>query len=466
MTQPQHFDLIILGTGSGNSIPGPDFDDKSIAIVEKGRFGGTCLNVGCIPTKMLVKAADAAVAVREASQLGVHASVDSIDWPSIQQRIFGDRIDPIAQSGEAYRRGDETPNITVFGGTGRFTGTKEVTVSFDDGRDDAVITAETIVIATGAHPQILDVIADSGVPYETNETVMRMPELPQSMIVLGGGFIACEFAHVFSGLGVEVTVINRSERLLKKLDRDISDAFTSIAQRQWNTKLGRTVDAAKVLDNGEVELRLDDGSTVQAETLLVATGRTPNGANLDPEQAGIATDGPRIVVDEFGRTSADGVWALGDVSSPYQLKHVANAETRAVVHNLRHPDDLQPMPHDAVPAAVFTHPEIAWVGMTEQQAVEAGYDTTVFTQQVGDVAYGWALEDSTGMVKLIADRNTGKLLGAHILGPQASTLIHELIIAMAHGLDMRTFARDSYWVHPALSEVVENAVLGLDFAEA
>ena len=174
----------------------------------------------------------------------------------------------------------------------------------------------------------------------------------------------------------------------------------------------------------------------------------------------------RIKVDEFGRTTCQGVWALGDVSSPYMLKHVANAEQRAVTHNviaaMKGSDDFVPMPHQHVPYAVFTHPQIASVGLTEREARDAGHEVTVKVQNYGDVAYGWALEDTTGVVKLVADRQSGKLLGAHLIGPQASTLIQQLVTIMAFDLDLREIPRRQYWIHPALPEVVENALLGLD----
>ncbi|MCZ4141496.1 mycothione reductase, partial [Escherichia coli] len=157
------------------------------------------------------------------------------------------------------------------------------------------------------------------------------------------------------------------------------------------------------------------------------------------------------------------IWALGDISSSFLLKHVANAEMRAVRHNLLNPQNMKKMPHEHVPAAVFTHPQIAYVGMTEEEAREAGHAITAKVQRYGDVAYGWALEDSTGIAKLIADRETGKLLGAHYMGPQASTLIQQMITVMAFGLDVREVATQQYWIHPALPEVTENALLGLDF---
>ncbi len=455
-TADKHYDLIIVGTGSGNSIPSPEFDDKSIAIVEKGAFGGTCLNDGCIPTKMYVYAADVAYAARTAGRLGLDMSTNSMDWRQIIDRVFVNRIDKIAESGEAYRRGEETPNIDVYAAHARFVGPKLLNVG------GQVISGEQIVLANGSRPVIPEVFGNSGVDYHTNETIMRLPQQPESLIVVGGGFIAMEFAHVFDGLGTKVTVVNRSEGLLGFLDKDLGERFNQLARERFDVRVGETT-AVEKTDSG-VRLTLDSGEVVEAEAVLVATGRTPNGDQLDADQAGIeVTDRGRVVVDDYGRTTAEGVWALGDVSSPFMLKHVANAEMRAVQHNLLHPDDLQAMPHEVVPSAVFTHPQIATVGLTEAEARDAGYRVTCKVQNYGDVAYGWAMEDSEGIVKLIADKDTGQLLGAHLMGEQAASLVQQLVTAMSYGMDMRKFARSQYWIHPALPEVVENAVLGLDW---
>ncbi|WP_431638698.1 mycothione reductase [Corynebacterium ulcerans] len=457
----KHYDLIIIGTGSGNSIPGPEFHDKSIAIVEKGAFGGTCLNVGCIPTKMFVYASEIALAVRESERYGISAEVSAVDWPSIVNRVFRDRIDPISASGEEYRRGPKTPNIDVYDQHASFIAPK--TIRTGQGSEEAIISGDRIVIATGSRPFIDQKVIDSGVRYYTNENIMRLESLPASMVVMGGGYIAMEFAHVFDALGVKVTVVNRSEKLLRQLDSDISDRFTEITKEKLDCRLGRTIDSITETD-GVVTLTLDDGSTAQGEVFLVATGRIPNGDLMDLDKAGVEMDGRRIKVDQYGRTTAPDVWALGDVSSPYLLKHVANAEMRAVKHNLLHPEDLQPMPHENVPAAVFTHPQIGTVGLTEDEAHAAGYNTTVKIQNYGDVAYGWAMEDTEHFVKLIADKDTGLLLGAHFIGPQASTLVQQLITVMAFKLDVRDVATKQYWIHPALPELTENALLGLDFS--
>ena len=455
-----HFDYIIIGSGSGNSFPTPELDDASIAIIDEApRFGGTCLNSGCIPTKMYVVAADTAHSAASSERLGIRTTFDGADWPAIVDRVFSNRIDLISRGGEDYRRGDECPNVTLFRGHAEFTGPKTLSATLDG--EPVEITGDTIIIAAGSRPNIPPVIAESGVPFLTNEDVMRLPEQPESITILGGGFIAMEFAHVFESLGTHVRLVNRSP-LLRHLDDDIHERFNAIAQSRYETHIGRTV-ASATHDEHSVTLTLDDGTSLTSSALLVATGRVPNGDRLNLAAAGERThENGRIVVDDYGRTTADSVWALGDVSSPHMLKHVANAELRAVRHNILNPSDMVPMPHEHVPSAVFTYPQLATVGMTEAQARDAGFDVTTKIQNYGDVAYGWALEDQTDVVKLIADKKTGKLLGAHYMGPQASTLIQQMITVMAFDLDLREVARGQYWIHPALPEVTENAILGLD----
>ncbi|MFP5023007.1 mycothione reductase [Pseudonocardia phyllosphaerae] len=460
-----HHDLVVVGTGSGNTFLDERFAGLDVALVEHGVFGGTCLNVGCIPTKMYVYAADVAEEIRHSSVYGVDASIDKIRWTDIRDRVFG-RIDPISAGGREYRV-DRSPNVTVYFGHARFTGDREFAVERTDGSGTDTLTADRVVIAAGSRPVVPPVVADSGVPFETSDTVMRVDAVPRRLVILGGGYIAAEFAHVFHALGAEVTMVARGPRLLRHLDETLSQRFTEIAQDRWDTRLNTQVTGLSGDGSGgpgEVTVTLDDGSEIVADTLLVATGRRPNGDRMDLPAGGVATlpDG-RVEVDAYQRSvSADGVWALGDVSSEHQLKHVANHEAKVVGHNLTHPDDLWATNHRFVPAAVFTEPQIASVGLTEAAAREAGHDIAVKVQNFGDVAYGWAMEDTTGLCKIIAEKGSGRLLGAHLLGPQASTVIQPLIQAMSFGLDARAMATGQYWIHPALPEVVENALLGLD----
>jgi mycothione reductase len=459
-----HFDLAIIGSGSGNSLVTPYFADKRVAIVEVSTFGGTCLNVGCIPTKMFVYAAEVAGTVRHAHRYGIDARIERVRWHDIRNRVFG-RIDPISAGGLAYRTASE--NTTVLHGEAVFDGPLSFRV---DG--SGPVSADQIVIAAGSRPTIPELIKNSGVPFHTSDTVMRIEALPDRITIVGGGYIAAEFAHIFSSLGVEVSLVTRGPALLRAQDDQISATFTRLAASKWKVYLDAVLAAAKPRsaarsgpgypDDAGVVLDLADGRVVDGDLLLVATGRRPNGDRLGLPAAGIAArpDG-RVAVDEFGRTSAPGVWALGDVSAPYQLKHVANAEARTVAHNLAHPDDLRTLPHEHVPAAVFTEPQIASVGLTERQARATGRDVVVAIQAYGDTAYGWAMEDREGFCKLVADRDTGLLLGAHLIGYQSSTLIQPLIQAMAFGQRVGDVARGQYYIHPALSEVVENALLKL-----
>lgn len=460
--------MIIIGTGSGNSIPGPEFDDWRIAIVEKGVFGGTCLNVGCIPTKMFIYAADVAHTIRHSEMYGVDSTLDGIRWADVRDRVFN-RIDPIAHGGEQYRVGDECPNITVYRGVGRFTSDRvegDQRVVEVNGQH---LTAPVIVLGAGARPHVpaipgIDPALDLPVvPYETSDTVMRLDQLPQSMLILGGGYVATELGHVFSSFGVDVTIVNRGPVLLSHEDPDVSRRFTDVYSQQVDVRAG-TYDhrVERVGDRVKMTYCLSADGTqqmVEADMLMVATGRIPNGDTLDLDAAGIEHLGWRVITDDAGRSNVPGIWAFGDLSNTFQLKHLANLEMRNVRHNILNPDDLRFTDYSLTPHAVFSHPQVASVGMTEPQARAAGLDVMVATKDYGATAAGWAMEDTTSFAKLIADRSTRKLVGAHIMGPHAASLIQQLIQGMAFGQTVDEMASGMMYIHPALSEVVENALL-------
>ncbi|UXA19889.1 mycothione reductase [Mycobacterium sp. SMC-4] len=455
------FDIAIIGTGSGNSILDDRYLDKRVAICEKGVFGGTCLNVGCLPTKMFVYAAGVATQIADSARFGVDGVLTGVRWPDIVSRVFG-RIDPLASGGEHYRR--SSPNVEVFASHTKFAGSSGDShhrLRTDEGDE---FTAEQVVIAAGARAVVPPAILDCGVAYHTSDTIMRISELPEHIIIVGGGFVAAEFAHVFSSLGARVTIVLRGTTMLSHTDDTICERFTDIAGKKWEIRSRRNIVGGSS-DQSGVTLNLDDGSTLRGDVLLVATGRVPNGDQLDVHHAGVVVEDGRVVVDEFQRTTARNVYALGDVSSPYQLKHVANHEARVVKHNLLQDwgdtDALMPANHRYVPSAVFTEPQIASVGLTENQARAAGYRIRSKVQDYSDVGYGWAMEDTHGFAKVIVDDDTGLLLGAHIMGHQASSIIQPVIQAMAFDLPAREMARGQYWIHPALPEVIENALLEL-----
>jgi len=397
-----NFDLIIIGAGSGNSILTSDFDDWNVALVERDVFGGTCLNRGCIPSKMFIYPASIVDTVRDASRLGVDATIDAVHWPEIRDRVFG-RIDPIAAGGEDYRK--SLDNVTVFNADARFVGPKQVRVGGTDD-DPVVITADTIVLAAGARPRVPDIAGLADVRFHTSATVMRLETVPERMAILGGGFIACEMAHVFDAMGSQVTIVNRSKNLLRKEDDEISERFTEVFAKRLELRCGEA--PTSISQRGdEIVLEFPTGDPLVCDELLVATGRIPNGSQLGVELTGVElNESGYVVVDEFQRTGVEGIWALGDISNPMQLKHTANAETRVIAHNIHNPDDLQTVHYSGTPSAVFSQPQVGSVGLTERELKAAGRPYVAHTQPYGATAYGWAMEDDHGFCKVIADPDT------------------------------------------------------------
>jgi mycothione reductase len=445
----ERFDLAIVGSGSGNVVV-PEDSDQKVALIEEGTFGGTCVNRGCIPTKMLAYTADLAMQVRRGLQFGLQSTLMGVEWPAIRDRVAA----RVAETSNSGREGRKTsPIISLFEGHARFVAPQELVID-----DDVHVSAEQIVIATGGRPSVPEVVTGSGVVFHTSDSVMWLDDLPASMVILGGGYVAVELAHVFSSFGVEVHLVEMAETLVATLDTEIAERFTDLASARWDVHTGASVARIVQVTDG-VAISLEGGTTVTGQLLLVATGRRPNTDDLDLDLAGVrCSDDGRIVVDEYGR-AAPGIWALGDCSSPFELKHVANAEARTIAHNLAHPDDLRSLPHKWVPAAVFADPQVATVGARSQDLAPGSYLEVV--QEYRDVAYGWAMGDPMGVCKIYVDPITERILGAHVLGDQASLLITPLIQAAAHGQRVCELARGQYWIHPALSEVIENALVQL-----
>lgn len=451
--EPLTFDLVIIGGGSGNSIISREFSHLSIALIDDGKhFGGTCLNAGCIPTKMFVHVADVAADALGATNLGLTVPAARADWPAIRDRVFT-RTDGLSEAG-FHNRDEKIPNVTVFRETFAFSGVHDL-VSASGVR----IHGERIVIAAGSRPKPLPVEYQPAPDIHDSDSIMRIDELPASLVIVGGGAVAVEFAHLFSAFGVSVTQIVRGEVLLTALDHDVAAAFTTRASTQWTVLTNTTV--ASIDRGASYAVGLDDGSTIEADAVLLAVGRIPNTDTLGLAEVGfdLHPDG-RLVVDDQQRVLADGVpveglFGLGDVSSVWQLKHVANREARVVQHNLLHPDVPIGGDPGPVPAAIFSRPQVAYFGSTERDSTNA----IVITRFYSSTAWGWALEDTSSFCKLVVDAGTGLILGAQIIGPEASILIQPLVMAASLGHSISGLARLMYWPHPAATEVIENALL-------
>ena len=444
-----HYDLLIVGAGSGNSIIDERHDDWNIAIIEPGDFGGTCLNRGCVPSKMFIHTADRAYMAQQNAPFGIETQFISANWEKIRDRVFN-RIDPITESGLNYRI--SLPNVTVYRSPGRFIDEKTVLVG------DEVITAEQIVVAAGARPSVPDIPGISEVPYLTSDEMMRVDQLPSHLVIIGGGFIAVEMAHIFSAFGSEVTIIHRGDRLLREMDCDISQRITEIYANRMNLFLKTEV--SKITHNESFEINLSSGDFIICDQLLVATGRRPNTDSLDVAVGNIATSpSGHIETDAHLQTSSKGVWAIGDITNPVQLKHLANADAKIVGHNLCNPDGLLPVDRSLSPSAVFSYPPIASVGLTEKQASEQGIPFVVATRPFADTAYGWAMEDQKSFIKLLMDPSTRLLIGVHLIGPQSPTLIQQLIQGISLDQTVDEMARSQLYIHPALPEVIEQALL-------
>lgn len=463
-----HFDLCIIGSGSGLSLVDDDINDWRIALIDAGigpidTFGGTCLNAGCIPSKMLVLPARWTLAPGEAKLVDVDVAFRGADFKAIQARTFG-RTDAIAESGLAGLVARE--NVTVFRGEAVFTDPHTIRVGGQE------LSADRIVLAAGSRPRIPDVPGFDD-PYlsafvHTSEDIMRIEELPEQLTIIGGGVEAVEFGHIFAGMGVKVQIIARSAPLMRRLDDEVAELLTAKLGQRAVLQLNQQLASLEPGDEGGVVITTTDAHGIEysyaSDAVLVCVGRIPNGDQLRLDAAGISLDEHGFVpVDEHQRTAVPHIWALGDICAPDMLKHLANQQARVVKANLlaeRDGTELVSTDERFVPYGIFGEPEVAGFGPSERELVAAGVPHVSYTQQYKWVAYGWALNDQEHFVKLVGDLD-GRVLGAQLIGPQASTLIQPILMGLAQGLDAQQMARGQYWIHPSLSEVVENALLGL-----
>lgn len=443
------FDLIVIGSGSGLEVSSAAAArGLRVAVIDEGPFGGTCLNRGCIPSKMLVHVADVAEAIRHARRLGISARIEAIDWDFIVRRTF-EEIDAEAAQIEQANRDAEA--ITVFRERARFVGHKRLSVG---GRE---IAADTIVIAAGSRPWAPDIDGLDEVGYSTSDDVMRLPAQPRRLAILGGGYVACELAHVFGALGTDVTLVTHGPLLVGREDRQVAERLTEAYRRRFRVITGAEAQRVR-RDGDDVVLATDGGEEVAVDALLVATGRSPNTDLLDVTATGVEVDDDGFVrTDPSLETTVPGIWALGDIVGRYQLKHSANLEAAHVAHNVLNPDNRADVDYRAMPHAIFSSPQIGSVGLTEEAARDSDRAFVVTTYDYADTAYGSSVEDHDGFVKVLLDPESGDLLGCHVIGTEAATLVQEAVNVMRFGLPADVIGQSIY-IHPALPEVMQRAI--------
>ncbi|MBT0159699.1 dihydrolipoyl dehydrogenase [Candidatus Bathyarchaeota archaeon A05DMB-2] len=449
----ERFDVLVIGTGSGMIIASTAVENGfRTAVVDNGPMGGTCINRGCVPSKMLIYPADVATMAQEAGKIGVHATIDSIDFRNIMTRMHtlvnGD-------SSRQARAVEATPDLTWFKEQGTFTGDYKLQVG------DRTITANMIFIASGARPGIPPIKGIENVGYLTSDTVLELEKPPGSILIVGGGYIGVEYGHFFAGIGTKTTILQRPPRLLPDEEPEISDLLRKELQRRMEIYTNFEVMEAKQEGSMKtvVARNRENGALqeFQAEALMIAAGRVPNSDILKPEKTGVALDERGYIkVNEFLETSKKNIWAFGDAIGREMFKHVANYEAGIVWHNAVHDHKVQ-MDFSAAPHAVFSHPQVASVGLKEAEAKQQGYKILVGKALYKDTAMGGAMGEPEGFVKVIVERETGKILGGHIIGAEASILIQEIVNAMATETKSYAPIIRAMHIHPALPEVVQNA---------
>ena len=413
-------DIVILGGGSGGYAAALRAAElgKSVVLVEKDKVGGTCLHRGCIPTKALLHAGEVADAARESSQFGVNATFDGIDMAGVHK--YKDGV--ISKNWKGLQGLIRSRGITIVEGEGRLTGPKQVTVG------DQTYTGTNVVLATGSYSRTLPGLELDGRRVIASEHALVLDHVPASAIVLGGGVIGVEFASAWKSFGVDVTIVEALPHLVPLEDEANSKLLERAFRRRGiNFKLGARFERVEHTDSG-VKVHLADGQALEAELLLVAVGRGPNSADLGYEQAGIAMERGFVTVDEYCRTSVEGVYAVGDLIPTLQLAHVGFAEGILVAEHIAGLP-VVPIDYAGVPRITYSSPEVASVGYTEAQAVEkfgADHVKTVTYDLSGNGRS--AILNTKGAVKLVAenaDGAVGRVLGVHIVGDRVGELIAE-----------------------------------------
>ena len=447
------YDLIVLGGGMAGLPVATKcaYSGMDTALVEENLLGGTCLNRGCIPTKTMIRSAEIVNLARRSEEFGIEIDGEiSADMDAIVQRK-DDVVESIREG--AYDNVNGNDDITLIEEHGVFESPHELRVG------DRTISAGTIVVNTGARPARSPVNGLDEVDVLDSTAMLDLDRVPESLSVVGGGYVGCEYAQMYSRFGTDVTIIQRGERLLPREEPDVStiieagfeDEGITVHTETTTTALAETANGIRVDGSGP-----SGDLSVTTSDVLLAAGRTPNTDGLGLEDAGVSLDDEGFVeTDDSFETTADGVYAIGDASGPPMFTHSARDDADLPYRHLAKDEEISTEGR-TVPWAVFTDPQVGHVGLTEEEAREAGYEVGVGRQDFSEQGKPKALGETEGFVKLVTDADTDELLGAHVVGEQGAEIVHELVLAVELGATAEEIANTMH-IHPTLPESIDSA---------
>ena len=439
------YDLVVIGGGPGgyvSAIRAAHFGLK-VALVEKDKLGGTCLLRGCIPTKTLIASAHVLHTLRRAEEFGIHVGGFSIHYDKMKARkdaVVNELCKGVTGLVSAH-------GVKVFEGTAEFISPNEIKVR---GKESVILRAKNVIIATGSIPGPLSIAPVDGNVIHDSTSILNITKLPDRLIILGAGYIGCEFASLFAELGVSVTMVEFLPGIVFAQGKTISSFLTKAFHKAGiELRCGVKVEACKKTSDGVV-LSLSDGSTVTGDLLLVSVGRQPFTDGLHLDKAGIATDAKGfIAVNDQMATSVRGIYAIGDVTGKAMLAHVASHQGIVAAENIAGQKTI--MDYTAVPAVIFTHPEIATVGLTIDSAQKMGYDAKSTIFPFAALGKALAEKETEGYAEIISVKSTGQILGAAICGHEAGNMIASITLAIANELTLESIA-ETIHAHPTLAE--------------
>ncbi|MBC7334115.1 MAG: dihydrolipoyl dehydrogenase [Actinobacteria bacterium] len=444
-------DLAILGAGPGGyvaAIRAAKLGLKPV-VIEKEYLGGVCLNWGCMPTKTLFHVAELLSQIKRASDFGITISEYSLDFNKVMQRK--DEIVKVLRRALEFHF--KKNKIDLINGNGRLLDNHRIAVTTNS-KEYLEVWAENIIIATGSSPSLVPPFNFKEEGILDNRGILSLTDLPSSILIVGGGVVGCEFANILNAFGSKVTIIEILPRILSTEAEEVSEVIESVFRRRGIEILtDASVDEVRRVKDRYV-CKIRGGKELSVDKILVSVGRRANTIDIGIEEAGIETERGYIKVDSYLRTSVENIYAVGDVIGGYQLAHVASAEGKIAVENIL--GKRKEMKYNAVPSAIFVSPEVGTVGLSESRAREKGIEVRAGVFPFSSSGKALTVGETEGFVKIVTDSRTGEIVGAQVVGPRASDLIHELTLAMCGELVIDNIANMIH-SHPTLSEAIMEA---------